>query len=363
MADFDYNTRAAIDRKRREERERRISRLPVTDQQLARELTGMNGTGGSLINGEVGRFYDDTSLTPSGWFKSHGLMQAFVPKEYEESFLYIIDKLNQFPFSYGWNRRTVRTARYGPSVREAFSLLTAYENLGYCGVSVEDYMYNRMDEEKLDYIKHNWRFNQDFSLIYAAEIDRGNGMVISALKDLILSESNTAYLNREMILGILRSDNKELQKLLCDLLLAARLQEGLRQTICETMDHGTGEAFLGLLKTIEEHDLIRYSSVKRAVSTWIGIFDENSVDRIPGKLLKLMGQCLRDGAFCREQLKTNDSVAISVALWAMGFEEADRAVEAMTELIENGTKNQKLTASYYNQSLFDEKLKLRVARR
>lgn len=363
MADFDYNTRAAIDKKRREERERRISRLPAIDQQLARELTGMNGTRGSLINGEVGRFYDDKSLTPSKWFKSHGLMQAFVPKEYEEAFLYIIDKLNQFPFSYGWNRRTVRTAQYGPSVREAFSLLTAYENLGYCGVSVEDYMYNRMDEEKLDYIKHNWRFNQDFSLIYAAEIDRGNGMVISALKDLILSESNTAYLNREMILGILRSDNKELQKLLCDLLLAARLQEGLRQTICETMDHGTGEAFLGLLKTIEEHDLIRYSSVKRAVSTWIGIFDENSVDRITGKLLKLMGQCLRDGAFCREQLKTNDSVAISVALWAMGFEEADRAVEAMTELIENGTKNQKLTASYYNQSLFDEKLKLRVAKK
>ena len=363
MADYDYNTRAAIDRKRREEREKKISRLPAADQQLARELTGSNQTRSSRLSSEIGRFYSDPALTPSKWFKSHRLMEAFVPKEYEESFLCIIDKLNQFPFSYGWMRRTVRTAAYGPSVREAFSLLTTYENLGYCGVSVEDYIYNRLDEEKLDYIKHNWRFNQDFNLIYAAEIDRGNEKVISALKDLILSENNTVYLNREMILGILRSDNKELQKLLNDLLLAARLQEGLRQAICESMDQGTKEAFADLLKTIEDHDLIRYSSVRRAVSTWIGIFDENSVDRITNKLLNLMGLCLRDPDLCREQLKTNDSVAISVALWALGFEEADRAVEAMMDLIENGTKNQKLTASYYNQSLFDEKLKLRTAKK
>ncbi len=363
MADFDANTRAAINRKRQEEREKKIGKLDRADQQLARELMGMNPNRAGLITSEVGRFYGDPSLTPSKWFQSHTLMQAFVPREYEASFLHIIDKLNQFPFSYGWNRRTVRTAQYGPSAREAFSLLTAYENLGYCGIPVEDYLYNRLDQEKLDYIKHNWRFNQNFNLIYAAEIDRGNEKVIAALKDLILSENNTAYLDREMILGILRSDREELHTLLGDLLLAARLQEGLRQTICETMDHGTKAAFLRLLKVIEDHDLIRYSSVRRAVATWIGIFDENNVDRITGKLLKLMGRCLEEPEFCQEQLKTNDSVAISVALWAIGFDEADRAVEAMTELIDNGTKNQKLTASYYNQNLFDEKLRLRTAKK
>ena len=86
--------------------------------------------------------------------------------------------------------------------------------------------------------------------------------MIAALKDLICSENNTAYLDREMILGILRSDNRELHKLIGGLLLAARLQEGLRQVICETMDEGTAEAFLTLLQVIEENDLIRFSSVK-----------------------------------------------------------------------------------------------------
>ncbi len=290
-------------------------------------------------------------------------MQAFVPEEYRESFLYMVDKLNQFSFSYGWSRRTMRTAGYGPQIREAFSLLTVYENFGYCKVSVEDYIYGRMDEETLDYVKNTWRFSVGFSYLYAAEIDRGNQKVIDAFKDLILSESNTAYLDQEMIYGIVRSDSEELHKLLCDLLLAARLQEGLRQSICEAMDEGTKEAFLLLLDTIEKHDLIRYSSIKRSISTWIGIFDENSVDRVNGKILTLMGQCLRDNDFCMEQLKTNDSIAISVALWAIGFHEAEDAVQAIMDLIDHGTKNQKLTASFYNQTLFDENIKIQAARK
>lgn len=61
------------------------------------------------------------------------------------------------------------------------------------------------------------------------------------------------------------------------------------------MDEGTKEAFLTLLQVIEDNDLLRYSSVKRAVSVWIGIFNGESADRVTGKLLKLMGRCLREG--------------------------------------------------------------------
>lgn len=370
MAEFDYNTRRAVTDRRKEELNRRIERITGWDRQLAREVADQNG--GEKTAQIIKSFYEEES-TPSGWFRKKGLLpglrvhkgllDAFIPKAYQDSYLYIIDKLNQFPFSYGWDRRTVRTAGYGPQGRLVFSLLTVYERLFYLGDRLEDYIYRRMDEEKRDYVKNEWSFNNNFSLIYAAEIDRGNQAVIEAFRDLILSENNTAYLDREMILGILRSDNRELQKLLGDLLLAARMQEGLRQVICEAMDEGTKEAFLILLQVIEEHDLIRYSSVKRAVSTWIGIFDEKSVDRVNGKLLSLMSRCLRDQSICREQLKTNDSIAISAALWALGFEEAERAIAAMTELIDHGTKNQKLTASFYNQNLFQDSYKIRMARK
>ena len=52
------------------------------------------------------------------------------------------------------------------------------------------------------------------------------------------------------------------------------------------MDEGRPEAFMHLFSVIEDNNLIRYSSVKRAVSTWIGIFDENSADRISEKLVE-----------------------------------------------------------------------------
>lgn len=372
MAEFDNNTRREITDRLKEELNRRMRKLSGADRELAQELVSQSYGGGDQV-GRIAKQFYGTDEKPSQWFEQggllpgmhvhKGLLDAFVPAKYQKSYLYIIDKLNQFPFSRGWERRTVRTASYGPQIRLAFSLLVSYEKLFYCGDRLEDYIYKRLDAQKLDYIRHTWNFEHNFSLIYAAEIDRGNQAVIQALKDLILSENNTAYLDREMILGILRSDNRELHKLLCDLLLAARLQEGLRQAICETMDEGTPEAFLALLQVIEEQDLIRYSSVKRAVSTWIGIFDEKSVDRVNGKLLNLMGKCLRDEDFCRAQLKTNDSVAISVSLWALGFREAEDAVSAMTEIIDHGTKNQKLTASLYNQNLFDADLKLRIARK
>ena len=78
-----------------------------------------------------------------------GLLDAFVPKQYQASYLYMIDKLNQFPFSSGWDRRTVRTAGYAPQMYKVFSLLTSYESLFYCGERLEDLIYRRLDAEWL----------------------------------------------------------------------------------------------------------------------------------------------------------------------------------------------------------------------
>lgn len=375
MAKYDYSTRREITIQREEQLKQRMKKVKVCgdDIKLAQEIGQPLYSRQEQIGQITRQFYNDKEKKPSEWFMQKGilpasrvhkgLLDAFVPAGYQESFLYMIDKLNQFSFSRGWYRRIVRTAGYGPQMYRVFSLMAAYEKLFYCGENLVDLIYQRMDEEKLDYIKNEWNFSQNFSLIYAAEIDRGNQEVIRAFEDLIYSENSAAYLDREMILGIFQSDNHKLHKMMGDLLLAARLQEGLRQVICETVDEGTKEAFLAILQVIEENQLIRYSSVQRAVSVWIGIFNENSVDRVSQKLLQLMGQCLRDSDFCQKQLKTDDAVAVSVALWALGAKEAEEAVAAMAQLIDHGTKNQKLIASYYNENLYDENLKIRTARK
>ena len=372
MADYDYSTRSKLRNKLENQLEKRINQnCTADDKQLAKEIQGGGyGEQYEQITSVEKEFRARSGLKPSDWFRlpngaraHQGLLDAFVPADYQDSYLYIIDKLNQYPFSYGWQRRTVRTKDYAPQAGLMLRLLKTYERMFFFDGRLVDFIYRRLDEETSDYIQHDWNFINGFSYLYAAEIDRGNQAVIDAFKDLILSENNTSYLDRQMILGILRSDSQELHKLLGDLLLAARLQEGLRQAICETMDEGTSAAFLTLLQVIEDNNLLRFASVKRAVATWIGIFSEESTDRVSEKLLSSMGKCLRDPAYCQEQLKTNDSIAISTALWALGFAEANDAIAAMMELIDHGSKNQRLTASYYNNSLFDPELKLQAARK
>ena len=52
--------------------------------------------------------------------------------------------------------------------------------------------------------------------------------------------------------AIAKSENPELLELEGKLLLAARLQEGLRQAILETMDSGKPESYIRLLKVVKD---------------------------------------------------------------------------------------------------------------
>lgn len=302
-----------------------------------------------------------SSCTLSRLYQSRfeDLVEVCVPKEYQEEFYYALDQMNQYQMTAGWYRRSLRSGSYAPFAEQSVRILRGYSRLGFYGAELADLLTGSAQPEFCDHAR-----NEHFSYaeILAAQIDRGNDKTVQAVKDILLGEGNTAMLSHELIRGIVMSKSEELYDILGRFLLAARLQEGARQAVCETMDAGRPEAFLHLFAVIEENDLIRYSSVKRAVSVWIGIFNEKSVDRISDKLLRLMGRCLREPDFCREQLATEDSVAISCALWAKGFYDADAAVGAVQELIVSGTRHQKMTASYFTRSIQDERLRMQGAK-
>ena len=188
-----------------------------------------------------------------------------------------------------------------------------------------------------------------FDDILAARIDNGDSKVIEGCKEAILSDTNTVIVTVPLIRGIVKSKNTELHDLLAKFLVAARLQEGVRQAVCENADCGRAEAFLTILGAIEENDLIRFSGVKRAIATWTGICSVDSMDRVSDKLLAGVSEAVRDRARAFEMTQTDDSVQIVTGLWALGFYEAQDAVGRMLQIVESGTKNQRLTISYYNR--------------
>ncbi len=299
---------------------------------------------------------------PSEIYRQHlsCLVDACVQPELQEEFCYALDEMNQFQASAGMYRRSVRGKSYTPFVEAGVRLLWAYAGFRFYGVSLADILTGNAAPEILKDVKdENWYY----SGMLAAQIDRGDERIIQAVKDVLSGDNNTQMISHELLRGIVMSKSRELYQVLGDFLLAAKLQEGVRQAVCETMDAGRAEAFQYLFQIIEDHGLIRYSSVKRAVSTWIGIYDYKSMERMADKLLKLMGACLRDPAFLEEQLRGEDAVGICCALWAAAFYDVQKASDVVLRLAENGSKHQMMTASYYLGAFQNRTLSMRAAKK
>lgn len=308
-----------------------------------------------VIMDAIDQYDQCNEKSPSDFMKKRyrKLVELCVPKADRDAYYAIIDKYNQFQYTMDMERRSVRSHRYGPHMEKVFFLLYDYYLFGLYECSISEYLINDMAEDKLDY-KLKQSFTDNMSQLddmIAAGIDSGDQSLIQAIEDIILNENNTTVVTTDIIRGIIKCSNDNLHKLLGDFLLAARLQEGVRQAVCENADCGTVEAFIYIFNVIYDNNLIRFSSVKRAVATWIGICDENNLDRITGKILLFMKNVIEDKSKTTELLQGNDSIEIMVALWGLGLYEVDDAIQAMDHYAKSGSRNQRLTMSYYNRSL------------
>jgi hypothetical protein len=185
----------------------------------------------------------------------------------------------------------------------------------------------------------------------ALEIDEGNEAVISAIKEVILGDNNTTLLNHTIIRAILKSSNTELYKLLTDLLLAARLQEGLRQSLLEEADTGRVEGFIALLSAVLDNDLLRYSSAQRAVLVWTGMGYEAAHDRRQTeKLANLCYSYLIDEAARRSGIESDDALEIYASLWATSVFELND-ITPLINTLSQGEKYKKLVALYFSRQV------------
>ena len=375
---FDYNSRTKWEKEKLaqwdKEHEKQIRKLTPQKKEFAEEIGKFSDyphCGFPVINKWTranvkggGRTLKEIMLKGFG-----DLVEIFVPQQYRGDYEYMLDQFADFQYSRALFRPTVRTADPAAYMMDAFGLMQAYKVLDCYGVTPAQYLTaggsapEGIDEETADFIRsdtfaRNLHMVQ-FDDILAARIDRDDTAVIGAVKEAILSDNNTVLVTVPLIRGIVKSRNTELHELLAKFLVAARLQEGVRQAVCENADCGRTEAFLTILTAIEENDLLRFSAVKRAIATWTGICNLDSMDRVSAKLLGGISEAVRDREKAVEMTRTDDSVQIVTGLWALGFYEAKDAVDRMLEIVESGTKNQRLTISYYNRfmqhSEFSEK--------
>ncbi|MBQ1922333.1 MAG: hypothetical protein II189_00770, partial [Lachnospiraceae bacterium] len=377
---FDYNSRLKWEKAKTEkwnaEKKMQTAFLSPSSKELLEEI----GKFSSYPNGPLPAIDKWANAHAKGSEKTikeimaencSDLIRILVPEKYREDYLYLLGQLPSFQYSRALFRPTVRTSSPLAHTKEAFGLMQAYKVLGIYGITPAQYLTaagpspSFDDPELADYIKND-SYGRDlhmplFDDILAARIDLGDKEAVDEIKEAILGDNNTALVSVPMIRAIVKSKNRELHELLGKFLLAARLQEGVRQAVCENADCGRAEAFMTILKVIEDNDLIRFSAVKRAVATWTGIFSADSADRVSDKTLSLIGTALRDKKAALAMTETDDAVRIVTGLWALGFYEAGDAITRMARIADEGTKPQRLAISYYNHYMLYSNLREKAA--
>lgn len=242
------------------------------------------------------------------------VLNALLGKEWAIKFKKIWDRSSDYIYSSGYERRSFRTKSF-----EVLYLTSAVANLeAMIQLVANDFTYEKYFVVQKDNI---FSHNPVISNLLALEIDEGNEQVLKSINDLVYGDNNTGLMTREIIKGLLMSHSNQAHKWVGDLLLAAKLQEGLRQTIVECMDEGSKKGFLYLSQVILDQDLVRFSSVVRALVVWTGLGISAQKPAVIKKCLGTGYRCLTDDAYAKECLASNDALLIYMGLWSMAFDD------------------------------------------
>ena len=293
----------------------------------------------------------DDDVLPPALYPAFDLMMG---EALRKDLVAIAHNLADYPYTNRYTRRLVRSHDYHQHVGRIWTLVERLIRQRFSGLTVPQILRGAYDVEK---------YGSSFLAPeqVAVWIDRGDEEVLSTIRDMLLSENNTKILTYDVFRAIFKARNTELVELVGKLLLAGKLQEGLRQAICETMDCGRQEHFVYIMGLIEEHNLIRFSSVRRAIATTIGIGTDS--ERVDKKLLALIMRVLRDPAEGDAFVHSADNVEAMVGLWSKGLHDVKDLIAAMEEIIGEGRPHSVLLVSYFLHALQDGAAERNVAKR
>ncbi|OAB45740.1 DUF4132 domain-containing protein [Paenibacillus antarcticus] len=279
-------------------------------------------------------------------------------KEYTgEVFDYIASHATEYPYGTGYERRPFRTSDRQAHLGQVINKLSSLLSMECHDFVMIDYL------TTADYpLRQNYQMAQTISDVVAFEIDRNNAEVIAALKDVVYGDNQTALLTHGMIKGIFMSHQSDLYVMMGELLTAARLQEGLRQSIVERMDEGTLEANLYMLKVIIDQGYIRYSSVVRALGVWTGMGLESANQRVAGQLIEGAYLVLSDESVRTSWLSSDNANHVYLSLWATAVYEERDLFRGIKHLMEHGALYQKIIAQYVLVNSENRDVRYEIAR-
>ncbi|MEH7612009.1 DUF5724 domain-containing protein, partial [Gottfriedia acidiceleris] len=281
------------------------------------------------------------NLTKNEYFEPiRFIIKSLLGEQELNKFDYILAHVIDFPHSESYYRRPFRTKDMAVHTKKVIEKSFELVRWNQHDVNLKTLLTTPSE------LSEDYDYHSILSDLIAYELDHENEEIKNSLKEIIYGENNTALLSRWMIKGMFKSHKQESYEDLGKLLLAAGLQEGLRQNIVETMDEGTIDGMKFLLQIIIENNLTRFSSIVRALAVWTGVEFESNNKRIVNQVITYISLALNNENIRNDWTSQNNVDKLYISLWAKGvYEEAD-LINEISLILTNGLHYQKVVAHY-----------------
>lgn len=292
------------------------------------------------------------------WEPLFEVMQQLYKAHTVELARYIVSHSVEYPYAIGYMRRPFRTREVQPHRMQILRKINALIYMEMLEFSLPDYLKGNHDKD------YNISYRVDVAVpdVVAYELDHGGSGMEELLKEAVYGDNQGAQLSHSMLKGVFLSHSQAAVRMAGELLVAARLQEGLRQSIVERMDEGTIENNLYMLNVILDNDLVRYSSVVRALGVWTGMGLEAQNQRVAKQLVEGAYQVLSDAALREAWLSSENANHVYLGLWATAVYEESELIGRVDVLMEQGQSYQKIIAQYVLSNSQNREVRLRSAR-
>lgn len=249
--------------------------------------------------------------------------------------------LGQLPYQSGYNRRSFRAP-----TQPQFSAAKRYQWLQQLIRVVEGY------DQDLEWFAA-WAPYLDYyapdvlGILFAAAIDQNDASGQTLFEILTASATGNheiGAMGRHVTRALLAANRSEGWDFIERLLLAAQRQEGLRQTILETIDEAHPIAFQRMLRLILEQKLTRFSATIRAVDVWFGFGLDSLDEKTARQMIAQVLELLENPNAPASAIASEDPQLVYLALWSVGFVDATAAIDLATPLLDHAAATHRFVA-------------------
>jgi hypothetical protein len=181
-----------------------------------------------------------------------------------------------------------------------------------------------------------WWGAADLGWLLAGAMDAGNAKS-DEVRDVLMAsargEHEVGSMGRHVTQALMSASDPRGWEFVEKMLIAAQREEGVRQSILESVDESHPQAFRRMLRLVVDEKLARFSSLVRAADTWFGfLWDGASSVKVDGILTRVL-ELIDSADARRDALRGLDPETAYLALWSLAFDDVETAIAPATVLL------------------------------